>query len=131
MHRESGLSGEALAETILTEIGNLTLHINNCCGQGYDGAVSVFDHINGLSAHTLRINEKGVYTNCHSHLINLEEAGSCGIQYAINILDQIKKLSFFFNFSELRQKNDRRFQRKPCSTLLEEEIEKCWSHKMG
>ena len=99
MHRELGLSGRALAKTILTEIGNLTLHINNCRGQGYDGAVSVFGHI---KCH--RINEKGVYTNCHSHRLNLEVAGSCGIQYVRNILDQIKKLSFFFNFSKLSQK---------------------------
>ena len=131
MHRELGLSGKALAETILTEIGNLTFHINNCRGQGYDGAVSVFGHIDGLSAHTLRINEKGVYTNYHSHRLNLEVAGSFSIQYVRNILDQIKKLSFFFNFFWAASKNDRPFHRKTCSTLLEEEVEKCWSHKMG
>ena len=30
LHCELGLSGKALVETILTEIGNLTLDINNC-----------------------------------------------------------------------------------------------------
>ena len=34
LHCELGLSGKALAETILTEVGNLTLDINNCRGQG-------------------------------------------------------------------------------------------------
>ena len=38
LHCELGLTGIALAETILTEIGNLTLDINNCRGQAYDGA---------------------------------------------------------------------------------------------
>ena len=99
-----GFSGKALAETILTEIGNLTLDINNCRGQGYDGAASVSGHINGLSAHILRINEKAVYTHCHSHRLNLVVAASCSIQYVKNIFDQIKELSFFFNFSEPRQK---------------------------
>ena len=60
LHCDLGLTGETLAETILTEIGNLTLDINNC----HDGAASVSGHINGLSAHILRINEKAVYTHC-------------------------------------------------------------------
>ena len=84
-HCELGLSGKALAETILTEIGNLTLDINNCRGQGYDGAASVSGHIKGLSAHIVRINEKAVYTHCHSHLLNLVVAASCSIQYVRNV----------------------------------------------
>ena len=84
-HCELGLSGKALAETILTEIGNLTLDINNCRGQGYDGAASVSGHIKGPSAHIVRINEKAVYTHCHSHLLNLVVAASCSIQYVRNV----------------------------------------------
>ena len=98
LHCELGLTGKASAETILTEIGSLTLDINNCCGQGYDGATSVSGHINGLSAHILRINEKAVYTHCYSHRLNLAVAASCSIQYVRNVLDQIKELSFFFIF---------------------------------
>ena len=56
MNCELGLSGKALAETVLTEIGNLTSDINNCREQGYDGAASVSGHINGLPAHILKIN---------------------------------------------------------------------------
>lgn len=58
MHCESVLSGKALVETILREIGNFTLDINNCRGQGYDGTASVSGHISSLSAHMLKINEK-------------------------------------------------------------------------
>ena len=79
LHCELGLSGKDLAETILTEIGNLTLDINNCRGQGHDGAASVSGHINGLSAHILRIIEKAVHTHCHSHRLNLMVAASCSI----------------------------------------------------
>ena len=102
-----GLSGKALAETSLIEIGNFTLDITNCHGQGYDGAASVSGHINGLSAHILRINEilfVRLNSHCHSHRLNLVVAASCSIQYVRNVLDQIKELSFFFNFSEPRQK---------------------------
>ena len=104
LHCELGLSGKALAETILTEIGNLTLDINNCRGQGYDGAASVSGHISDLFAHILRIKEKAVYSNCHSHRLNLVVAASCSTQYVRDVLDRIKELSFFFNFSEPRQK---------------------------
>ena len=104
LHCELGLSGKALAETILTEIGNLTLHINNYRGQRYDEAASVSGHINGLSAHILGTNEKAVYTHCHSYRLNLVMVASCSIQYVRNALDQIKELSFFFIFSEPRQK---------------------------
>ena len=62
-----GLSGKFLAETILAEIGNLSVDINNCRGREYDEATPVSGHINDLSAHIPRINEKAVYTHCHSH----------------------------------------------------------------
>ena len=73
LYYELGLSGKALVETILTDIGNLTLDINNCRGQGYYGAASVSGHISVLSVHILRINEKAVCTHCHSHQLNLLE----------------------------------------------------------
>ena len=98
LHCELGLTGKASAETILTEIGSLTLDINNHCGQGYDGATSVSGHINGLSAHIIRINEKALYTHCYSHQLSLAVVTSCSIQYVRNVLDQIKELSFFFIF---------------------------------
>ena len=104
LHCELGFPGKALAETILTEIGNLFLDINNCRRQGYDGAASVSGHINGLSAHIFRINDKAVYTHCHSHQLNLVVVASCSIQYVRNSQHQIKELSFFVNFFEPRQK---------------------------
>ena len=44
------LSGAQLAKLILEALGDLTLSIEDCCGQGYDGAGAVAGHINGLSA---------------------------------------------------------------------------------
>ena len=104
LHCELGFSGKALAETVLSGIANLTLDIHNCRGHGYDGASPVSGYINGLSAQILRINEKTMYTHCHSHRLNLAVAASCNIQIVRNVLEQIKELSYFFNHSELRQK---------------------------
>ena len=100
LHCDLGLSGKALAETVLNGITNLILDIQNCLGQGYDGASSVSGSINGLSAQILRINERAIYTHCHSHWLNLVVAASCNIQIVRNVLDQIKELSDFFNYSE-------------------------------
>ena len=104
LHCELGLSGKALAETVLNGIANLTLDIQNCRGQGYDGASSVSGYINGLPAQILRINEKAIYTHCHSHRLNLIVAASCNIRIDRNVLDQIKELSHFLNYAEPRQK---------------------------
>ena len=97
LHCELCLSGKALAETVLNGVANLTLDIHNCRGQRYDGASSVSGYINDLSAQIFRINEKAIYTHCHSHRLNLVVAASCNIQVVRNVLDQIKELSYFFN----------------------------------
>ena len=108
LHCDFGLSGKALAETVLNGIKNFTLDIQNCRGQGYDGASSVSGYINGLSVclsvQILHINNKAIHTHCHSHRLNLVVAASCNIQIVRNVLDQIKELSYFFNYSEPRQK---------------------------
>ena len=76
-----GLSAKALADTILTEIGNLTLDIDNCRGQGYDAAASVSGHINGLSAHILRINEKVCIHSLFQSAV--KPSGGCIMQYPV------------------------------------------------
>ena len=59
------MSGKALAETVLGGLIDLGLDIRNCRGQGYDGAAAVSGHINVLSAHIYKINNKAIYTHCH------------------------------------------------------------------
>lgn len=103
LHCNLGLTGLALSQTVLTAISNLTLDIQDCRGQGYDGAAAVSGHKNGLSAHILRLNDKALYTHCHSHRLNLVISHSCEIQLVRNVMQQIKDLSYFFNFSPVRQ----------------------------
>jgi hypothetical protein len=66
LHCKWGLSGAQLAKLVLEALNDLTLSIEDCRGQGYDGAGSVAGHINGLSAHILRLNQKALYTHCYS-----------------------------------------------------------------
>jgi len=71
VHLKDGLTGAALANTILSKISDIGLSINDCRGQGYDGAGSVAGHKNGCSAHILSRNRKALYTHCFSHRLNL------------------------------------------------------------
>ena len=104
LHCDLGLSGKALAETVLGGLIDLGLDIRNCRGQGYDGAAAVSGHINGLSAHICKINNKAIYTHCHSHHLNLFIGTACNIQCVRNVLDQTKEISYFFRLSEPQQK---------------------------
>ena len=97
-----GLSGEQLAKLIVDALNELTLSIDNCRGQGYDGAGAVAGHINGLSANILRLNEKALYTHCYSHRLNLAVCDSLTVVEVNTMLKQVKEVSNFINISQTR-----------------------------
>lgn len=102
-HCKWGLDGAGLAALVLQTLTNLTLNVQDCRGQGYDGAGAVAGHINGLSAHILRLNKKAIFTHCFSHRLNLTICESCSVPLVRNALLQIKEISYFFNLSQPRQ----------------------------
>ena len=71
IHCKSGLTGKDLYNEVTEALSSFGLKLQNCRGQGYDGAGIVFDHVNGLSALILRENSKALYTHCASHRLNL------------------------------------------------------------
>ena len=79
MNCKWGLSGAQLAKLLLETLSDLTLSIDDCQGQGYDGAGAVAGHINGLSAQILKLNKKAFYTHCYSHRLNLAVCDSISI----------------------------------------------------
>ncbi|XP_046861158.1 52 kDa repressor of the inhibitor of the protein kinase-like [Xenia sp. Carnegie-2017] len=103
LHCKWGLSGESLEKLIHSALTELKLSIEDCRGQGYDGAGAVAGHINGLSARILRLNSKAIYTHCYSHRLNLAICNSCSVPFVRNVFSQIKELSYFFNLSDGRQ----------------------------
>ena len=104
IHCKEGLSGKDLASVILKCLNeDLTLNIQDCCGQGYDGAGAVSGCINGLSTGILQVNRKAIYTHCYSHRLNLSICGSCSVQCVRNVMEQVKEISYFFNLSQSRQ----------------------------
>ena len=46
---KSGLTGKELNDAVTEALSSFGLDLQNCCGQGYDGAGAVSGHVNGLS----------------------------------------------------------------------------------
>ena len=94
-----GFKWADLAKLILEALDNLALPIENCRGQGYDGAGAVAGHINGLAAHILRLNPKALYTHCFSHRLNLSVCDSLGVVEIKNLLKHVNEVSNFNRIS--------------------------------
>ena len=90
-----------LYQTINEFLGSVGLDILDCPGQGYDGA----GKDKGLQAQIRGVNPKALYTHCESHRLNLAVAASCKEQQVRNVIEQIKEISNFFNFSVPRKKS--------------------------
>ena len=102
LHCKWGLSGAQLAKLILEALGDLTLSIEDCRGLGYDGAGAVAGHINGLSAHILKLNSKALYTHCYSHRLNLSVCDALAIVEVKNMMKHVNEISHFINISQTR-----------------------------
>ena len=71
IHCKSGLTGKDLYNEVTEALTSFGLDLQNCRGQGYDGAGAVSGHVNGLSALTLRENSQALYAHCASDRFNL------------------------------------------------------------
>ena len=96
---KTGVSGEAVANTIQEFLGYRILSIDDCRGQGYDGAGNMAGRISGVAARIQQINKKSFYVHCNSHMLNLCVAACCKEQLVSNMMEHVRVVSEFFNFS--------------------------------
>ena len=80
----------------------MNLDIQNCRGQGYDGAGVVAGKVNGLAALFLKENPKALYTHCASHRLNLSICSFCDIVSVRNLMSTGKDVTCFFKLSLIR-----------------------------
>lgn len=97
-----GLSGDAIATTIKDFLRDQNLPIDDCRGQGYDGAGNMAGRLSGAAARIQEINKKALYVHCNSHILNLCVATSCKEQLVRDMMDHVRVASEFFNFSPKR-----------------------------
>ena len=74
---ELGLSGEAIATSIMKFVEQLGLNIQFCRGQGYDRAGNMAGRVSGAAARIQATNKNAIYVHCGSHILNLCIASSC------------------------------------------------------
>ena len=102
IHCNNGTSGDVLASEILTALKDIGLPIQNCRGQGYDGASVMSSLRKGVAGNISKVNPNADYVHCASHRLNLCIAKSCGINCVSNALDSARSLASFFNHSTKR-----------------------------
>ena len=99
----NGVTGEALAETILSTLQKHGLDVALLRGQGYDGAGAMAGLIKGVSARIQAQFPLAIYTHCFSHRLNLVIVNACQVQAVRNAMGVISKISLFFEHSPKRQ----------------------------
>ena len=81
---QSGVSGEAIADDILTKLVEWQLQPQLLRGQAYDGAGAMAGKSKGVASHIHSKYPKALYTHCASHGLNLCVMKCCTIREVSN-----------------------------------------------
>lgn len=100
---ETGVSGEAIADNILSQLTAWQLPACLLRGQGYDGAGSMSGHTRGAAARIIAKYPKALYTHCAAHRLNLCIVKCCSSREVANMMEVVDAVSRFFNNSPKRQ----------------------------
>ena len=93
-----GISGEAIASSILDTLPLWNLDIKNCRGQGYDGASNMSSSRHGPQALIREKSPKAVYTRCRAHCLNLTIVHACDQPLIRNMLGTFNEVCNFFTY---------------------------------
>lgn len=91
-----GQDAENTAKVILEECKKLGLKMENCIGQGYDGASTMSGIHNGVSSRITRKYPKILYVHCSSHKLNLAISSSMNVPMIKNTLIQVEEITKYF-----------------------------------
>lgn len=109
-----GLSGEQLSKVVLSAVQKTGLSMDNCRGQGYDGAGAMAGSEKGVAKRITDKYPKALYIHCHSHILNLCVMKVVKITLVENMFDSCRVISDFFNNSP---KRFQLFQQKMADSL--------------
>ena len=93
----SGVTGEALADTILAQLVEWQLQLQLLCGQAYDGAGAMAGKSKGVAVRIRTKYPKALYTHCASHRLNLCVMKCCSIKHVSNMMHTADSISRFFS----------------------------------
>ena len=98
-----GITGQALADTIVKCVTDLGLDPNNIRGQGYDGASNMSGPVKGAAAIIQRDHPGALYLHFASHQLNLCIVKSTQVQHVRNMMGTMEKVWLFFEGHPKRQ----------------------------
>ena len=97
------ITGRHIAAAIKEVLKAVGIPLEECRGQGYDGASNMSSEAVGVQALIRQDAPKAVYTHCSGHCLNLVIAHSCRLPVVSNTLDKMKATVMFFTNSPKRE----------------------------
>ncbi|XP_076042015.1 zinc finger MYM-type protein 1-like [Oratosquilla oratoria] len=96
-------TGAFMTETLVGELQNVGLQIDNLRGQGYDNGSNMKGKHNGVQQIVLDMNPRAFFVPCSAHSLNLvvNDAVKCCLQ-ATNLFGIVQHLYHFFSISTHR-----------------------------
>ncbi|KAK3735537.1 hypothetical protein QZH41_005014 [Actinostola sp. cb2023] len=96
-------SGVAISTALLDTLRDLNIPIEDCRGQGYDGAASMSSGRVGVQAEIRNHGApKAIYIHCAGHCLNLVVVHACALTAVKNMIDKVKQVCIYFNYSPKR-----------------------------
>ena len=96
------LCAESVTDQILLRLTELEVDINNCVGQGYDGAAAMAGHVSGVQTRIRQRVSTALYVHCSSHCLNLVLNQSSQVPPVRNMFTTLSQVINFFNDSPKR-----------------------------
>ncbi|XP_065883923.1 52 kDa repressor of the inhibitor of the protein kinase-like [Dysidea avara] len=100
---ETGLTGEAIAQNILSKLNDWELEPEFLRGQAYDGAGAMAGQSKRAAVCIVSKFPKAIYTHCASHRLNLCVMKCCDIREVSNMMQTADAIARFFKNSPKRQ----------------------------
>lgn len=79
-------TSEKITEALLKRCKELSLKMEKCIGQGYDGAGNMSGHVNGVQARMENLYLLMMYVHCYSHRLNLALSNAMSVPPVRNCL---------------------------------------------
>lgn len=92
-------SGVAISTALLDTLRDLNIPLEDCRGQGYDGAASMSSGMVGVLAEIRNHAPKAIYIHCAGHCLNLVVVHACALTAVKNMIDKVKQVCIYFNYS--------------------------------
>ena len=90
------ITGEVIAETIVSTLQGVGLEIENVTGQGYDGAANMSSDNVGVQRRIRESSPKAVYVHCSGNFLNLVISHSCALPQIRNVIYKLKRCCLYF-----------------------------------